>query len=183
MWHELVGNVEALFSGLVEIDERSAQVVREAGCACGGRLHRADYPRKPRGLPVSWESAFGRRISFCCDREGCRRRHTPPSVRFLGRRVYVGALVLAVSAAWVRASQVGVAKQTARRWRRYFRNFLVNLALWPVLQARVVPPVDESELPGSLLLRFAGGSGRRLMSTLEFLSPTTTESSPMVRAG
>ena len=66
---------------------------------CGGPLHRGDYPRKPRGgLSPSAAEAFGRRFSLCCGREGCRRRATPPSVRFLGRRVYVGAVVIVASA-------------------------------------------------------------------------------------
>jgi hypothetical protein len=38
------------------------------------------------------------RFSFCCDRDGCRNRATPPSVRFLGRKVYLGAVVMLISA-------------------------------------------------------------------------------------
>ena len=34
------------------------------------------------------------RQSVCCAMEGCRRRANPPSLRFLGRQVYFGALVL-----------------------------------------------------------------------------------------
>ena len=56
-------------------------------------MHRAFYPRKPRGL-FEAEWAESRRHSFCCGREGCRKRHTPSSVRFLGRRVYVGVVVV-----------------------------------------------------------------------------------------
>jgi hypothetical protein len=37
-------------------------------------------------------------LSLCCSRDGCRRRMTPPSVRFLGRRVYLGAVLVLVSA-------------------------------------------------------------------------------------
>ena len=54
--------------------------------------------------------AFGRRFSLCCGREGCRHRATPPSVRFLGRRVYVGAVVIVASAialTTIAASAVG----------------------------------------------------------------------------
>ena len=39
-----------------------------------------------------------KRFSFCCDQEGCRRRHTPPSVRFLGRRVYGGLVAVLIPA-------------------------------------------------------------------------------------
>ena len=38
------------------------------------------------------------RLSFCCGREGCRRRVLPPSVLFWGRRVYWAAVVLVVTA-------------------------------------------------------------------------------------
>ena len=83
------------FQRLLEEDEVAVDRQRARGCpSCRGRLDRADYPRKPRGLPAQWESLFNRRFSVCCCREGCRRRLTPPSVRFLGRRVYVGAVVL-----------------------------------------------------------------------------------------
>ena len=37
------------------------------------------------------------RFSFCCDRDGCRKRVTPPSVRFLGRKVYLGAVVILIA--------------------------------------------------------------------------------------
>ena len=36
---------------LTEADEERAARVRAAGCACGGVLHSARYPRKPRGIP------------------------------------------------------------------------------------------------------------------------------------
>jgi hypothetical protein len=34
-------------------------------------LDRADYWRKPRGLPAALEDNFRRRPSFCCRAEGC----------------------------------------------------------------------------------------------------------------
>ena len=78
------------------IDEREASRVRCAGCRhCGGALHSATYARKPRGVPEAVVSGGSRpvlRHSFCC--AVCRRRTTPASVRFMGRRVYVGLIVL-----------------------------------------------------------------------------------------
>src|SRR5271157_4368665 len=63
-----------------------------------GPLHRSDYDRKPRGALIAPAGeAFVRRFSLCCGREGCRKRATPPSLRFLGRRVYLGAVVLVAS--------------------------------------------------------------------------------------
>src|SRR5260370_41096992 len=66
---------------LVAIDEQIAAAVAARGCPrCGGRLHRGDYARKPRGGVIA-ELADGeaRRISLCCDREGCPKRALPPS--------------------------------------------------------------------------------------------------------
>ena len=69
---------------LERIDEDLAARIKTCRC-CGGNLHAASYPRKPRGVerPLVAEA---RRLSFCCTREGCRRRVTPPSVRYFGRR-------------------------------------------------------------------------------------------------
>jgi hypothetical protein len=39
--------VDHLFS----VDQDVAETARRQGCPCGGRLHRADYPRKPRVGP------------------------------------------------------------------------------------------------------------------------------------
>ena len=87
------------FVRLTAIDAAIVARVAAGDCPlCGGPLHRGDYDRKPRGgvIAVAAE-AFNRRYSLCCGREGCRRRATPPSVRFLGRRVYVGAVVIVAS--------------------------------------------------------------------------------------
>ena len=87
------------FGLLVELDEAVTRRVAAERCpACKGPLHRGDYDRKPRGALIALAGeAFARRFSLCCGREGCRKRATPPSVRFLGRRVYLGAVVLVAS--------------------------------------------------------------------------------------
>ena len=83
---------------LLSIDKDLAECARQKGCSCGGRLHCANYPRAPRGGPDHLPEEYRCRFSFCCDRDGCRRRMTPPSVRFLGRKVYLGAMVILISA-------------------------------------------------------------------------------------
>src|SRR5512137_137825 len=83
---------------LFSIDQELAATACQAGCSCGGRLHRADFPRKPRGGPADLPPEYGYRLSFCCNREGCRKRVTPPSVRFLGRKVYFAAVIILVAA-------------------------------------------------------------------------------------
>src|SRR3972149_4208870 len=76
------------FRLLLRIDEELAGDARAGGCACGGVLHRANYPRKPRACLNEVRSEYATRFSFCCSR--CRKRLTSMSVRFLGRRVYLG---------------------------------------------------------------------------------------------
>ena len=87
------------FTLLEHLDEEMARGVAARGCPrCEGPLHRGDYGRKPRGALIAPAGeAFVVRFSLCCGREGCRKRATPPSVRFLGRRVYLGAVVIVAS--------------------------------------------------------------------------------------
>jgi hypothetical protein len=68
---------------LFSIDRDLADSARQKARPCGGRLHCANFPRKPRGGGDDLPEQYGYRLSFCCDREGCRKRVTPPSVRFL----------------------------------------------------------------------------------------------------
>jgi hypothetical protein len=95
MWHEVTFGRE-LFEQLAEMDERIADAVATGGCErCGGPLHRSDYQRKPRGGSIATAGeAFTKRASLCCGREGCRKRSLPPSLRFLGGRVYLEMVVL-----------------------------------------------------------------------------------------
>lgn len=175
MWHILETSVKQFFHLLVLLDRQEAELVQRRGCPCGGRLHHADYPRKPRGVPAECEPEMSRRISFCCAEPGCRRRSTPPSVRFLGRRVYVAAQVLAVSACWVSTEKARVPGRTARRWRRFFTEYLVKSAWWQSVKGQAMSP-DESRLPGSLMERFPGSQEEVLVSSLKFLAPQTTSS-------
>ena len=109
---------------LTQVDAAEAETCRQAGCPrCGGVLHSARYPRKPYGLAAGLRGDVWR-FSFCC--ATCRGRETPPSVRFFGRRFFVGALFLLVSAlslgGGVRlqtiARRSGVPVWTLTRWRR-----------------------------------------------------------------
>src|SRR5262245_40518516 len=81
-----------------QLDRETTARLAAAGCPpCGGALHRSDYPRKPSGALIAPEGEGDMcvtRFSLCCAREGCRKRATPPSLRFLGRRVYLGVVVI-----------------------------------------------------------------------------------------
>ena len=97
MYHDLP-RAARFWSFLFAVDQDLAETARKQGCPCGGRLHCANYLRKPRGTPDQLPEPQRLRLSFCCDRDGCRKRVTPPSVRFLGRKVYLGAVVILISA-------------------------------------------------------------------------------------
>jgi hypothetical protein len=179
MWHALLRDTR-LYDLLYRLDEDLAARARGEGCGCGGVLHGARYPRKPRGGPPELGPEHGRRLSFCCAREGCRRRKTPPSVRFLGRRVYFGAVVVLVSALrdGLSARRVrelhallGVDARTLRRWRQWWRHAFVASRFWKVARSRFVPPVAEGALPRSLLERFEGTPPQPLVAALRFVTP------------
>lgn len=91
--------IAKFFHELFSADEQLLEETRRQECwRCGGRLDRADFARKARGVPEAFEELFAWRFSLCCAREGCRKHSTPASVRFFGRRVYAGALFVFASA-------------------------------------------------------------------------------------
>lgn len=175
------------FARLTEIDEVFAEKVRAAGCSdCGGPLDRADYERKPRGELGEAAEAYRRRRSFCCRREGCRHRATPPSVRFLGRKVYVAALVVIASVHGRHLALVGrgtprqvqgVPVRTVRRWFQWWSITFVLTTFWTEAKALLATPVDEAMLPGSLLVRFGVTTeAATLTRMLRWIAPITTTS-------
>ena len=148
---------------------------------CVGKLHRADYDRKPRSGSTLIEWVL--RHSFCCDQDGCRKRHTPPSVRFLGRRVYSGVVVVLVSAARhgltparlrVLREALGIDRRTVERWRQWWLETFVQSPFWKQARARLLPGLGEQSLPLSLGLAFAIHRPGQLLALLEFLCPLTT---------
>jgi hypothetical protein len=164
---------------LLRIDHEFAAQCRADGCRCGGDLHRADYPRKPRGCPRSMRGDYSSRFSFCCAL--CRKRSTSLSVRFLGRRVYLALAVVLVSGARTGSTptgvrlgaELGVAPQTLRRWQAWWIEQFPLTPLWRATCARFMPSADVLGFPGTLLERFAGAPANSLMRLLVFLSPVT----------
>jgi hypothetical protein len=187
MCHPLLGNTR-LFAQLLRIDEDLAMTARAKGCVqCGGVLHRANYPRKPRGGPPGLSDADCLRLSFCCALEGCRSRNTPPSVRFLGRRVYLGHVILLALAFEGRITVrriarlrdlLGVDERTLRRWRTWWRQALPDGPFWRTARGSFIPPVEVARLPLSLLDRFTSADDpTRVMDSLRFLSPLSVPGS------
>lgn len=184
MSHRLLRDART-YGVLLRIDEELAATARAGGCPCGGRLHGARYPRKPRGGPQDLPAGYSTRLSFCCEREGCRRRTTSPSVRFLGRRVYLGLVVVLLCAlsqgatrqrlARLRQLVGDVSERTVARWRSWWREVFPGTSFFRDLRGRLQSPVAIDDLPRSLLDRVNAAEPRdRLVATLRLLSPITT---------
>jgi hypothetical protein len=140
---------------LERVDADLLEEARREGCCCGGKLHRADYERKARGVPE-----WNKRYSLCCDQEGCRRRRTPESVRFLGRKVYAGLIVVLVSAMMnglnperVRRIRevLKISTSTLKRWRQWWLDSFVRSSFWKAMRARFIWSVLNTRRSVTLL--------------------------------
>ena len=122
-----------------------------------------------------------RRSSFCCAREGCRKRATPPSLVFMGRRVYLAVTI--VMMAW-RSAVTAVSpptpsppRWTVRRWLGWFAAELPVTRWFIALRARLSPPMEPAErLPGALVERFLAHQAvaEAITATLRLLAPLST---------
>ena len=182
MYHDLLGRA-SFWLFLLAIDRDLAESARRRNCSCGGRLHHADYRRKPRGgenLPEE----YGCRLSFCCDRDGCRKRVTPPSVRFLGQKVYLGAVVVLIAAMQqgpspkrvARLSElVGADRRTLARWRVFWTEHFPQTPFWKVARGGFRVAVEAGQLPLALVeaVFHPEDLGRSVGRLLFFLSPIT----------
>lgn len=190
MWHEVRLN-EEFFARLERQDAAITAQVAARGCVhCGGPLHRGDYDRKPRGgLFAEAGEKFCRRYSLCCGRRGCRRRTTPVSLRFLGRKVYLELVVVLASLCGdmqartcAQRAETGVPTRTVRRWLGWWRGEVATGLWWLQIQGLFVPPVPEgSRLPGSLIERLrdvAGSIQATLAAVTQWLTPLTSRSCP-----
>jgi hypothetical protein len=183
MYHKLP-QVASFWAFLLAVDQELAETARKNACPCGGRLHVSNYLRKPRGTPVQLPEAQCIRLSFCCDREGCRKRVTPPSVRFLGRKVYLAAVMILVSAMRqgptprrVRelSQHFDVDRRTIARWQVFWREHFLRTPFWKTARARLTPVVKIVSLPYSLVDAFLRSHPPDVGWTqlLRFLSPIT----------
>lgn len=183
MYHELVRDA-SFWTFLFTVDEDLAATRRKQGCACGGRLHCANYPRQPRGGCENLPDSYGYRLSFCCERDGCRKRVTPPSVRFLGRKVFLGAVVVLVAAMRHGSSPrrvreltelFGADRRTIARWCTFWREHFPQSPFWKVARGRFPPGLAVVDLPRALLEAFLHreDSLEDWKRLLEYLSPIT----------
>jgi len=177
---------------LFRMDQALAADVQAGGCCfCGGVLHSARYPRKPRGLRSALDKSYETRLSFCCAVDGCRRRNTPPSVRFLGRKVYLGTIVVLLTALQhgltdkrrrAVIERLDVPAQTLARWRHWWQEMFPVSRCWRAEQSHFIPPINPGQLPGALLGRFTGSTlSQRLGQMLLLVCPVSTPWSDSLR--
>jgi hypothetical protein len=179
----------SLYKQLFILDQDLAETSRRAGCAfCSGALYRAPFRRKPRGVPAGLGEDYCVRCSFCCAVDGCRKRLTPASLRFLGRKVYlavVATLITAMRCGVTEArlqrlpAELGVDRRTLERWRTWWLSSFSASRFWRSASAAFMPPVDASRLPAALLDRFLGNAEQRVIAFLRWLGPITGGASAM----
>jgi hypothetical protein len=107
-------------------------------------------------------------------------------VRFLGRKVYLGVIVILVGALEHGLSikrrrqlidKLDLYPQTLARWRRWWRTIFPVSRCWQGNRGHFIPPVDIRQLPGGLLGRLNGSDLlHRVCLLLRLLAPFTTTS-------
>ena len=148
---------------------------------CNGPLHFANYPRKPRGEPEGLPEECFIRFSLCCGKEGCRHRVTPPSCRFMDRRVYWHSVILViVSVCQNKASGIfklsklfGVSRNTINRWIIFYQDVFPSSRQWQMLRGLAPAFIKNNELPSNLVnffLSVKSSAKDALVSCLKFLS-------------
>ena len=185
MYQQLLGDA-AFYRLLLRFDEELAAAERPKGCrVCGKSLEASDFPRKPRGMARDLGERFAERLSFCCADRTCRKRRTPPSLRFLGRKVYLGGIVVLIAAMRCGASPVrmrrlqelvGVSRHTVSRWRKWWSEEVPATPFWRAMAGALMPPISIADLPASLLERFIGTPSERLILLLRALAPVSVGS-------
>jgi hypothetical protein len=68
---------------------------------------------------------------------------------------------------------VGVSRHTLSRWRKWWSEELPATPFWQVLTGALMPPISIADLPASLLERFTGTPGERLILLLRALAPVS----------
>lgn len=165
---------------IARVDQELADAMKAAGCiwCLLGVLHHSDYERKLRGCGEMNETDL--RVSFCCNREGCRKRHTPPSLMFLGRRRYSGVVVVLLTAMTQGVNEhrvrqlreeLGVDARTLKRWRKWWMEDFVQSAFWKGAKAFFRGGVDEGAMPLPLVKAFGATRVKGLIKLMTFLLP------------
>lgn len=160
---------DAFFQSLRAFDFELFQVAKSKPCAlCAGPLDTSHFPRKPRG---AGEQEL-RRFSLCCRTEGCRHRVTPPSLRFLGRKIY-SAWVVILAVEFCRDLGLGrqISRQTIARWKAFWSARLADTHPFMRWARGLLPPGTPTSSFPSACLRALGFPARESwVAVLRFFS-------------
>lgn len=168
------------FAFLLEIDRSIADEVHGFPCPiCRGKLDRGDFWRSGHGFPSGSSEELQRRFSFCCRADGCRKRVTPESVRFLRGMSYVSVVIVLLSAinhgsTSALAAGLKVSRQTVRRWIKWWREVFVASPFWRERRGNFMPSLSEANLAQSLVVHFGcdqKNESSAFESLLRFLAP------------
>jgi hypothetical protein len=182
MSHNFIFNA-TFYAFLNDLDRDILTKAQEEGCLhCGGKLHRSDYPRSPMGVRAEHRHYYERRFSLCCN--DCRKRTTPSSVRFFGRRWYPAPLFMLICIlnlginerrlkAINRHFGIVVSKTTWKRWRRWWRERFITTRFWQQNKGLLSPKAHQGYCPRNLFKLFSGTLQEKLTVLLQFLSPMT----------
>ena len=182
MYHYLLLDTR-LYNSLFALDLLIAEQTKQSKCLfCGGVLHQSHFPRKPRGIPAAGlHCDYPIRFSYCCSQEGCRKRLTPPSMRFLSRKVYSSVIIFLIFLFKASTDESKVDElnkffnttlsvETLRRWRDFWKNTVPQSHTFKRqgFNCFIAP-----NLPSSLLSLFAGPLSQQLEMSLRWILPLT----------
>jgi hypothetical protein len=169
---------------LNKIDQEITDKIGLQGCLfCGNKLHKANYPRSPVGLPSQVRHYYDERLSLCCNT--CRKRATPPSVRFFGQRWFPAPLLMLISALMLGINErrlqqvkrhfgITVSESTWKRWRRWWRESFQKTLFWQQSKGLAPSAIETKKFfSRSLLDVFEGSLEEKICRLLKFLSPLT----------
>lgn len=185
----MLGTVELdinFIKSLYEKDKENAKKYHFSKCRhelCNGIYHSSSYPRKPRGIQVEAEEFYSSRFSFCCSR--CRRRFTPESIRFLGRKVYIAFFIMLmlyppvknIHQQFIELPPKSLAPITLRRWFLWWDATIPKSPVWKKLVGLLLANIENVFLPIFLIEQFIQEHldfKKSLLAMLEFISPIST---------
>ena len=181
MYHPLLTDAR-FHNSLFDLDRLIAEQIRQKQCRlCHGNLHQSHFLRKPRGVPEDTHPDYSIRFSYCCGTEGCRKRFTPPSMRFLSRKVYSSVVIILIFLLKPETDESRIEKinvllgttlsiETLRRWRHFWIKELPQTHTWKRLAFSYT---HAQNLPVSLLTLFEQSGEQALIMGLKLILPLT----------
>ena len=109
----------------------------------------------------------------------------------LGRKVYVGVIVVLVSAMMHGPNEhrlkrlqqeLTIDRRTLKRWQQWWTEIFVKYAFWKAERGRFRGQISRAQMPFCLVQTFGAQQMEGLVRLMKFLSPITTQSCPEVRA-